>query len=115
MSKVYFPQDGQIQVHQLRVTHCPTEFSAGYYWYGMKKHSPGHPAKWVEQLLSSQSPSDQNCAELQTDQPEQSASGSDCESDKSDDENDESNCENDESENESSESEPAKISNPPMI
>ena len=54
VGKVYFPQDGQIQVHQLRVAPCPEEFPAGYYWYGKKKHSPGRPPGWVEQLLSSQ-------------------------------------------------------------
>ena len=32
-SKVYFPQEGQIQVHQQRVTRCPPELVAGYYWY----------------------------------------------------------------------------------
>ena len=29
VAKVYFPQDGPIQVHQLRVTPCPAEFPAG--------------------------------------------------------------------------------------
>ena len=38
-SKVYFPNDGQIQVHQQRVTRCPPELVAGYYWYGAAKHS----------------------------------------------------------------------------
>ena len=35
--KVYFPQDKSIQVHQSRVTPCPEDMSAGYYWYGRKK------------------------------------------------------------------------------
>ena len=30
-SKVYFPQDNQIQIHMLRVAPCPPEFLAGYY------------------------------------------------------------------------------------
>ena len=30
--KVYAPQDGPIRVHQSRVTCCPPEFPAGYYW-----------------------------------------------------------------------------------
>ena len=46
VAKVY-PQDGQIQVYQLWVSPCPTEFPAGYYWYGKKKQSPGCPAKWL--------------------------------------------------------------------
>ena len=36
-SKVYFPGDGQIQVHQQQVTRCPPELITGYYWYGPKK------------------------------------------------------------------------------
>ena len=47
VSKVYFPDDGQIQVHQLRVTPCPVSFPSGYYWYGRKKHSPGCMPKWL--------------------------------------------------------------------
>jgi len=47
VSKVYFPDDGQIQVHQLRVTPCPSQFPSGYYWYGRKKHSPGRIPKWL--------------------------------------------------------------------
>ena len=49
--KVYRPQDGQIQVHQTRVTPCPPAFPAGYYWYGDKRHGPGRPPKWVDKLL----------------------------------------------------------------
>lgn len=84
VAKVYFPQDGQIQIHQLRVTPCPTEFPAGYYWYGKKKQSPGRPAKWVEQLLSSPSQLGQNCGEQEPNESE--AVTSESEYDKSDDE-----------------------------
>ena len=35
-AKVYFPDDGQIQVHQQRVTKCPLELIVGYYRYGPK-------------------------------------------------------------------------------
>ena len=45
--KVYRPQDGPIHIHQSRVSPCPLEFPAGYYWYG-----PGCPPKWVDRLLS---------------------------------------------------------------
>ena len=48
--KIYFPQDEQIQIHQTRVTPCPADFPAGYYWYGRKRHSPGRPAQWLETL-----------------------------------------------------------------
>lgn len=51
MSKVYFAQDGTIQVHQSRVALCPPAFPAGYYWYGTKRHSPGRPPKWTRTLL----------------------------------------------------------------
>ena len=48
--KVYFPQDGQIQVHQQRVTRCPPQLIVGYYWYGPKKHSDGKVPQWIERL-----------------------------------------------------------------
>ena len=48
--KVYFPDEGQIQVHKQRITRCPSELLAGYYWYGAKKHSTGGAPKWVSEL-----------------------------------------------------------------
>ena len=39
--KVYAPQDGQIQVHQTRVAHCPPELLAGFSWYGDRRARPG--------------------------------------------------------------------------
>ena len=56
--KVYFPQDGPIQVHQTRVTQCPLEFPAGYYWYGGKRSGPGCPPKWVDKLIRSETQND---------------------------------------------------------
>ena len=49
--KIYAPQDGQIQVHQSRVTLCPPGFPAGFFWYGNRRTSPGRPPKWVDKLL----------------------------------------------------------------
>ena len=49
--KVYAPQEGQIQVHQSRVSPCPPGFPAGFFWYGGKRSSPGRPPKWVDKLL----------------------------------------------------------------
>ena len=51
-SKVYFPDDGQIQVHQQRVTRCPPGLVAGYYWYGATKHSFGKTPLWVQSLCA---------------------------------------------------------------
>ena len=65
--RVYFPEDKPIQVHMLRVSPCPPDFPAGYYWYGKKKSS-GRPAPWVEKLLST---------EQQTSQEDQLEEGSD--------------------------------------
>ena len=48
-TKVYYPQDGTIRVHQSRISCCPAQFPAGFYWYG----GPGRPPKWVERLLES--------------------------------------------------------------
>ena len=52
--KVYYPQHGETHVHQSRVCACPTDFPAGYYWYGGKRKGPGRPPKWVDQFLSVQ-------------------------------------------------------------
>ena len=41
--KVYAPQDGQIQVHQTRVAHCPPELPSGFFWYGNRRAGPGRP------------------------------------------------------------------------
>ena len=49
-AKVYFPEDGQLQVHQQRVTKCPPELIAGYYWYGPRKCSNGKIPHWVAAL-----------------------------------------------------------------
>jgi len=59
-TKVYFPDDGQIQVHQQCVTKCPPEFIAGYYWYGPKKCSAGKIPQWVTTLcpIKPSTPSD---------------------------------------------------------
>ena len=50
-TKVYFPQEGQIQVHRQRVARCPPELVAGYYWYGAKQQSRGKVPQWVENLI----------------------------------------------------------------
>ena len=54
VTNVYFPQDRQIQVHASRVRPCPHGFLAGFYWYGGQRLGPGHPPRWVEQLLQSE-------------------------------------------------------------
>jgi len=51
VSNVYFPSDAHIKVHQNRVSRCPEEFPAGYYWYGGKCKGSGAPPKWVDNLL----------------------------------------------------------------
>ena len=43
--KVYALQDGQIQVHQSRVSLCSPGFPAGFFWYGGKRSNPGRPPK----------------------------------------------------------------------
>ena len=79
---VYFPKDNQIQVHQSRVKPCPSEFPAGYYWYGKTKKGPGHPPKWVDQLLSKEELPDQHDSEESTEHnnPVDPESGSEDES-----------------------------------
>lgn len=60
VSNVYFPNDTPIKVHQNRVSHCPKEFPAGYYWYGGKRKGTGAPPAWVDKLLNSPVQSDVN-------------------------------------------------------
>ena len=52
-SKVYYPQDEPIRVHQSRICLCPQDFPAGFFWYGGRRRGPGRPPRWVEQLLRS--------------------------------------------------------------
>ena len=52
VTNVYFPGDAPIKIHQNRVSHCPKEFPAGYFWYGDKRKGTGKPLRWVEELLS---------------------------------------------------------------
>ena len=49
-TKVYFSKEDTINVHQLRVTRCPVDFPAGYYWYGRKQRSPGKIPRWLEDI-----------------------------------------------------------------
>ena len=51
--KVYFPQEGSIQVHAQRVTKCPMNFPSGYYWYGNRRKGPGRPPKWLDRMMTS--------------------------------------------------------------
>ena len=52
VTKIYFPCDKQITVHQSRIKHCPTNFPEGFYWYGGKQRGQGRIPKWVENLLA---------------------------------------------------------------
>ena len=67
---MYFPTESQIQVHMSRTCACPTGFPAAeYYWYGKRMKGPGHPPKWVKDVMSDDCPdpkvlkSDENCQE----------------------------------------------------
>ena len=53
VEKIYRPQDGPVLIHKSRVTPCPDEFPAGYYWYGNRRHSPGRPPRWIDRLEKS--------------------------------------------------------------
>jgi len=51
VKKIYFPDDPPIQIHQSRVQQCPEMFPRGFYWYGGKRHGPGHPPKHIQKKL----------------------------------------------------------------
>ena len=57
--KQFFPEEGAIQVHQLRVCACP-QLPVRYYWYGGNRHSAAKTPEWVERLLTNGSCSCQN-------------------------------------------------------
>ena len=50
-SKVYFPEEGTIQVHQTRTTPCYPGFPNGFYWYGKKQTSQGHYPQWIDSIV----------------------------------------------------------------
>ena len=49
--KVYFPEEGPIQVHLSRVCPCPPLLPVGFYWYGGNHRCSGRVSQWVERLL----------------------------------------------------------------
>ena len=49
--KVYFPEEGTIQVHQSRVCSCPPRLPAGFYWYGGQRKSSGRLPPWLAKLF----------------------------------------------------------------
>ena len=56
LCKVYFPQENNIQVNQMRIQPCPINFPAGYYWYGLNRAGPGRPPTWIQRLMSTDEP-----------------------------------------------------------
>ena len=50
-AKVYFPDEGHIQVHQNRTTICPRDFPNGYYWYGKSQSSNKPCPQWLDAVL----------------------------------------------------------------
>ena len=71
--KVYFPEEGTIQVHKNRVCPCPPQIPTGFYWYGGNRKSPGKIPKWLQRLLSEQGSVDSQCIdeEVSTDDHEE--------------------------------------------
>ena len=49
--KVYFPEEGPLQVHQSRVCPCPPALPVRFYWYGGTRKSSGRVPVWVTKLL----------------------------------------------------------------
>ena len=48
--KVYFPHKDALQVHFSRVCPAPSDFPAGYYWYGDSRRGHGRPPEWIRSL-----------------------------------------------------------------
>ena len=48
-SKVYFPEEECIHVHQTRTSLCPVNFPNGFFWYGRQQSSNSKPyPQWVD-------------------------------------------------------------------
>ena len=52
VTKVYFPEDTPIEIHQLRVCPSPNALPAGFYWYGARRRSPGRTPNWLQRMLA---------------------------------------------------------------
>ena len=74
--KVYFPEEGPLQIHQSRVCLSPHTLPVGFYWYGGTRKSSGRVPGWVTKLLENP----QQQPQL-TDEQESSHRQSDSESD----------------------------------
>ena len=62
--KVYFPDEGTIQVHQLRVCSCPPRLPVGFYWNGVNCRCPGRIPQWLHQILENPLPVVADIAEV---------------------------------------------------
>ena len=51
-TRVYFPDNGPINVHQTRTTRCPPEFQNGCYRYGSKQCSSNRCPCWIDGIPS---------------------------------------------------------------
>ena len=51
VTKIYFPDDPSLQVHQSRAQHCPPSLPSEFYWYGAKRSRPGRPSKKILKQL----------------------------------------------------------------
>ena len=49
--KVYYPEEGPLQIHQTRVCPCPSALPVGFYWYDGNRKSSGGVPRWVNNLL----------------------------------------------------------------
>ena len=49
--KVYFTEEGPLQVYQLHVCQCPPGLLVGFYWYGGTRKSSGQMPQWVEKMV----------------------------------------------------------------
>ena len=56
VTKVYFPNEKSIQVHQSRVCLCPINYPAGYYWYGGRQQGIGRHPSWIDRLEPNDGP-----------------------------------------------------------
>ena len=51
VTKIYFPDDPPLQVHQSRVQHHPPSLPSEFYWYGAKRSRSGRPSKKILKQL----------------------------------------------------------------
>ena len=73
--RVYGCDQKPIHVHLNRVTRCPPNFPAGYFWYGNRRNGPGRPPTWIDDIVRDRRPDSTQQMTMDTDPDEEPLDG----------------------------------------